>query len=315
MEKGVGKKVQIAFSSLGTEVSIQMVLAGKEKLEQSGRYFQNIENIYAKAMVIFSRFDPKSELSALNANLGQTMPCSPWMIEAAKNSIEYNRKTNGLFDPRIIAALENAGYKQDFKSTDFSKVTAPVADPQALKKNTLLEDDLVFGDQSIMLKNRMDFAGIVKGFVTDEVAKYLRSEGVEDFLVDSGGDIFVSGDDDHGDLWNIGVEGIAEEKIILHLSDASVATSGISRRKWEVGGKRMHHIINPLAPEKFAFDLKSVTAVSASVQDADVWAKVLFLMGLKERKEFAEKNKLKCIFLGYSGAAWVSSAIKENILK
>jgi thiamine biosynthesis lipoprotein len=107
------------------------------------------------------------------------------------------------------------------------------------------------------------------------------------------------------------VEGIPHEKMMFAISENGLATSGISKRKWEIDGKKFHHLINPKKPRNFLFDLKTVTVISGTTQDADVWAKSLFLMGKKSAMIYARENNLAALILDYRGSAWISPKAKE----
>jgi len=90
-----------------------------------------------------------------------------------------------------------------------------------------------------------------------------------------------------------------------------VATSGISRRKWERDGKRFHHLIHPEHPEDFAFDVKTISVIAPSTEEADVLAKVLFIQSDEERKKMAVDHNIAALVLYYNRGAWISPAAKR----
>ena len=159
----------------------------------------------------------------------------------------------------------------------------------------------------------MDFSGIAKGYITDKITEFLSRQGWENFLVDSGGDIYAKGFDEQKEKWKIGLEGFPEEKIILRLSGEAVATSGITRKKWESNGKKFHHLINPHNFKRFDFDLKSVTVIQKNTIDADVWAKVLFLQGKEEGIKLSDRKKIQSLFLDCKGNLYLSQAAKKYL--
>ncbi|EKE10805.1 MAG: thiamine biosynthesis lipoprotein [uncultured bacterium] len=161
----------------------------------------------------------------------------------------------------------------------------------------------------ILLLERVDFSGIAKGWITDRVADFLLGRGWKNFVVDSGGDMYFSGLNEKLEKWTVDIAGIPFEKLTLGFLNKAIATSGIGKRKWENGGGRFHHLINPKDPEDFSFDLKSVTVIADSVEEADVWAKTLFLMGKEKGIVYARKNSIGSIFLDYRGNAGISPAI------
>ncbi|MFZ2226135.1 MAG: FAD:protein FMN transferase [Candidatus Moraniibacteriota bacterium] len=301
------EKAELEFKALGTDIYFQLVFE-KEALDAK-KDLADLQAFYLLQEKIFSRFDVESELSFLNANLGKFHPVSADFLQVAKKSLDYNQMTRGLFDPRIIETLEKIGYQKDFKTLDLADIEI-----EDTKRETLgeLEKDLIIKDDKIKFLQRMDFSGIAKGYITDRAGAILQAKKYTNFLLDSGGDMLASGMNQESATWKIDIEGVAERRLLLGLKNEAIATSGIGKRKWESGGKRFHHLINPRDLEKFSFDLQSVTVVASNVTEADIWAKVLFLMGKENGQKLAQEKELKSIFLDYRGNAWISSELKRN---
>jgi len=297
------------FRALGTEIRIFLVVDREKTIEDAKDILEEIKKIYQEKEKILSRFIKKSELSKLNANLGIFKTASEEILYLAQKSLEYYKESEGYFDPRILEVLKDVGYEKDFKTNVFSQ--KEIGKDKIFPKNKLT-DDLKIKDEQICFERRMDFSGIAKGYITDFISQHLENSGWQNFLVDSGGDIFAKGKDEQGEKWGIEVEGIAKEKIIIHLENSAVATSGITRKKWEAGGKKYHHLINPLHPYDFSFDLKSVTVKTEICERADVFAKVLYLMGQERGMEYANQKKIPAIFLDYRGNIYLSEKIKNN---
>lgn len=308
MPKGQ-EKAELEFKALGTDIYFQLVFK-KEALDAK-KELAELQAFYLGQEKIFSRFDVESELSFLNANLGKFHRASTDFLQVAKKSLYYHQLTGGLFDPRIIETLEKIGYRKDFKTLDLANIEIKNTKRELFGE---LEKDLIIKNAKIKFLRRMDFSGIAKGYITDRAGAILQAKGRANFLIDSGGDMLAWGNDDKNENWKIDVEGVAEKKLLLALKNEAIATSGIGKRKWESGGKRVHHLINPRDSENFSFDLQSVTVVASNVTEADVWAKVLFLMGKENGQKLAQEKKLKSIFLDYRGNVWISSELKNNNL-
>ena len=296
------KELSFGFEKFGTKIGFSIV-ADKSFENQSEDIFSKAKEIYEKYDVIFNRFDAESEISKLNLNLGRFQKVSKEILEVVEKALLHNKETEGYFDPRIADFLKEAGYENDFSK--MSKIQEGKRnEPSVISEK--LEDDLKIEGDEVFFRRKMDFSGIVKGLVNDKVVEFFKKEGFEDFVVDSGGDMYFSGYDVNGEKWKIDVEGVSYEKLVLEISGEAVATSGIAKRKWEKDGKRFHHLINPKNPDDFRFDLRSATVIDESTEKADVWAKTLFLMGKKKGIEFSKKNKIRSIFLDYSGNVWIS---------
>ncbi len=298
----------VSFDALGTEIDLQIVVK-REDAESARLDLLEAQKKYDAFTKIFSRFDEQSELSKLNAELNVFNDVSGEIFEIAEHCLRFNEQTSGIFDPRIIDTLEDVGYANDFKRGNFTVIK------KSTEKDRLthLREDLKIRDGKVMFNARMDFSGIAKGFITDKISEFLSERGWKNFLVDSGGDMHFAGKNQMREDWKIDIEGISSEKMTLSLSEMAVATSGISRRKWEVNGEKFHHLINPKNREQFLFDLKTVTVIADSTEKADVWAKTLFLLGKSEGISLAKKKLIPAVFLGYDGGAWISPEIKNFI--
>lgn len=300
------------FRALGTEIEIFLVLPEGKSESDAQRAFEDVEDLYEEKEKLLSRFDPGSELSQLNSRLGTYQSAAEDILALAEKSLQYHKLSDGYFDPRILETLEDIGYDKSFFSPDFGK--KDVIEKKLLVSGDLTNDLQVRGKE-ILFGRRMDFSGIAKGYITDLASRYLSDAGWENFLVDSGGDMFASGKNETGESWRIGLEGNLNGNIVLALSGAAVATSGISRRKWTIGSERYHHLINPKDPHNFSFDLKSVTVWASKCEEADVWAKVLFLMGKEKGRRFAKEKGLAGLFLDYRGNIWISEKMRDIIVQ
>ena len=300
------------FKALGTYVHIEIVpgIISREKKEESGNDLEKAKNIFFSKEKIFSRFDPESELCRLNKNIGVWKKSSLDLLYLAGRALQYNGISKGLYDPRVIEVLEKIGYDKDFKSQDFSKTEAP---PVFSAVKNALGDDLKIENNKIFFARRMDFSGIAKGYVVDQAAEFLKKRGWKNFLVDAGGDMMISGANIEGKKWRIAVEGVPEEKLMLEISNRGIATSGISRKKWQIKGKKFHHLVNPNDPNNFSYETRTVSVIAENTENADGRAKTLVLMGKEKGLEFAKENKIAAIFLDYKGNIFVSPEAKKYI--
>ncbi|OGI16319.1 MAG: hypothetical protein A2Z52_02140 [Candidatus Moranbacteria bacterium RBG_19FT_COMBO_42_6] len=302
------------FRAMGTDVSIDVVLDGNVSEEKAQKAFETARAIFEKYEQIFSRFRKDSELSELNKNIGKTTRISDEMLEVLKLCISHHKASECYFDPRVIEILEQIGYDKDFSSNDFNASLRENSFPE--KINDKLEKNIRLSPEkkAVFLERRIDTTGIVKGYAVDKTAEALVQEGLQDFIIDAGGDMYIEGRDAEKKEWRVAIEGIPENKLMLKLSHTGIATSGISRKRWQRGDRKFHHLINPKNPETFTQDLKTVTVVDEKTVDADALAKTLFIMGKNRGIEFADKNGIKALFLDYRGNIVLSKEIKEKII-
>ena len=306
------KIIRKQFKKFGTEIDFQIVIADDSQISQAAHNLTQAKEKCNEIERIFSRFNQDSELMRINSQLGRKFQASAQLLEVAKLALKYYEKTQGYFDPRIIVNLEESGYGIDFGQIGNAKV---LDEKKAVDFKKELKTDLIIDEDGVTFFERMDFAGIVKGFVTDQIADLFKSCGWKNFLVDCGGDMFFVGKNTGDNSWYIDIEGIAYQSLMLELDEKAIATSGIGKRKWEIEGRRFHHLVNPKNPEKYSFDLKSVTVVADRTQQADVWAKTLFIMENEVAKLFARENNIACAILDYKGGVWISTELKKYLYK
>ena len=101
------------FKALGTDVFIEVVAKSQRTKKIAKKDLKEAKKIFLRGQKIFCRFNPASGLSKLNRNLGIWKKASPDMLYLAKRALFYNRESGGLYDPRVIEALEKIGYKDD----------------------------------------------------------------------------------------------------------------------------------------------------------------------------------------------------------
>jgi len=302
---------KINFRALGTGIYAEIVFGANEEKERAKTDLKTLENLYCAKQKIFCRFSPESELSQLNKSLNKFNGASQDILYLAERALFYNQASGELYDPRVIEILEKIGYQEDFRKADFSKVKIP-ANFDKIERD--LSEDLKIKNSKIFFTRRMDFSGIAKGYITDCAAKFLKKQGWKNFLIDSGGDIFAAGKNVEEEKWRIEIESIPKEKLMLEISERGIATSGISRKKWQIGEKKFHHLVNPKNPNEFSFELRTVTVIEKNAENADGRAKVLVLLGKRKGLEFAKKNKIAAVFLDYKGNIFASPAAKKYFL-
>lgn len=135
----------------------------------------------------------------------------------------------------------------------------------------------------ININGKIDPSGLVKGWAIFKAAKLLKRMGFENFYVDAGGDIQVSGRGKYGKVWKVGIKNPFNEKEIVkvvYADNIGVATSGTYIRG--------QHIYNPHEKNKAITDIVSLTIIGPNVYEADRFATAAFAMG-KRGIEFVEK--------------------------
>jgi FAD:protein FMN transferase len=226
----------------------------------SGGDAAEIAAVFARWEESFSRFRPGSELSRVNRALEPALLVSPFFAEALRVALDVARATEGLVDPTLGVALENAGYDRDFDLLRPDGALGPAA-PSRLAEVRL--------DGKILRRPpglRLDLNGVVKALAVDEAAATLPGPG----FVSAGGDVAARGPVD------VGLPAGGAIRVVR----GGLATSGVATRRWRRGGTEQHHLIDPRTGRPARSPWEQVTVSGAACLDADAAAKAAFLLGL-----------------------------------
>ena len=126
-------------------------------------------------------------------------------------------------------------------------------------------------------------------------------KGIENYLVEVGGELRVKGRNARKTNWRIAIEKPAQElrsiEAIIDLTDRAVATSGDYRNYFESKGKRFSHTIDPRTGDPVTHTLASVTVLSHTSMRADALATALMVLGPEEGFALAEREQLAVLFI------------------
>ena len=233
---------------------------------------------FAARDACLSRFQPRSELSRVNARPGSQHRVSAELWEALERALEAARWTQGLVTPTVLEALERAGYDRSFELLD-AQADQPPLPP--VPSPPWQQVQLDAATRSVWPGGaRLDLAGTAKGAAADALAEQLGAFGPG--LVDVGGDIAVSGPRADGTPWPVGVADPHQPErplAVLALSLGAAATSGRDYRRWERAGHPAHHLIDPRTGAPAWTNVVSATVVGDTALRSEIAAKVVVLLG------------------------------------
>jgi thiamine biosynthesis lipoprotein len=288
---------------MGTDVSVHLAVdpAGEARAQANAAHCMDW---LAEVDVRLSRFRPESELCQLNRAAGRWFAASPLLYAAVARALAAAHKSDGLFDPTLLAQLERLGYDRDFAQIAHQEITAesrPAAVPMP-SAGGWREIALDARHQRIRLPAgvRLDLGGIAKGWAADRALERFCAQGAG-ALVNVGGDLRLRGGPQPGTGWSVGIRhpragldpSTPEHIATITLSRGGLATSGALRRWWLRSGQRQHHLLDPRtgapAPLWIAASdsepdqpgdlnhLATVTALAQTAAEAEVAAKVAVL--------------------------------------
>ena len=234
------------------------------------------------------------------------------VLVAARQASEW---TNGKFDITFGALADI--WKFDHDQDNSIPTRAAIEARLPFVDYTLVQVDAAAKTGFISKKGaRIHLGGIGKGFAVDRAIDVLRGRGFTDFMIQSGGDLYVGGLND-GKPWRLGItdpRGKAGEIFAtLDLSDGTFSTSGDYERSFIKDGVRYHHLIDPDLGEP-ARGCRSVTIVANRATLADALSTGVFIMGPKDGMALIEKlPDIEGVIVSSTNDVLVSSGLKGRI--
>lgn len=225
-------------------------------------------------------------------------------------ALEISQQTGGAFDVTVGPLVNLWGFGPDFKPEQIPD-EATLA---ALRADTGYQHLRIEGEQ--LCKDRggiyVDLSAIAKGYGVDAAARYLQSQGIENFLVEVGGELYARGNKPGGEAWRIGIETPRAdrrevfENTIVPLIDVGAATSGDYRNYFEQDGVRYSHTIDPRTGHPIRHTLASVTVLAPNSMLADAWATTFMVLGPEDGLKLAEELKFPVLMLVRTGEGFAS---------
>ncbi|GAA4359150.1 FAD:protein FMN transferase [Kangiella marina] len=269
--------------------------------------YQDIEVELKDINQLMSTYIPNSEINRFNQLANAScfrFSAKTWHVLQASKQI-YD-ETNGAFDITLGPLISRWGFNVEEYD---QKVPSEEQVNQLLTRvgTDKLEFDHI--NQCISKKHpqiTINLSAIAKGYGVDRVAAIIEQHGVNNYLVEIGGETKAKGINTMGSKWRVAIEqpvSLKQQKmLVVGLTDTSIATSGDYRNYYEVDGERFSHTINPRTGYPISHKLASVSVIHPQNMYADAYATALNVMGPDEALAFAQQHKLPVYLITHEGS-------------
>ena len=290
-------QIELSGFTMGTTYNIK-ILPGKDNILSTKLIKQKIDSVLISVNYQMSTYLFDSEITQFNNHESTTsFTVSNDFSLVVERALHWSKLTDGAFDITLVPLL----YLWGFGPGQASELGDIFPEERAVQKRLthVGYDKLTTNKYYLQKKDpfiKIDLNAIAKGFGVDAVYSFLESIGMNNIMVEIGGEVRTKGENRKNEPWMIAVETpyleSAGSKTIswaLPLETKAMATSGDYRNYYEIDGIRYSHEIDPRTGYPAQTGVASATVVATNCMDADALATALIIMGPESGLQFIEK--------------------------
>lgn len=266
-----------------------------------------------------------SVLSRFNQYRGSDpQPVSENMADIVSLSLRIGRKTAGAMDITVGPLVNMWGFgpdKQPLKEPTQAQIDAAKAltGLQHLRVIQKAEGAYLQKDLPGLY---VDLSTVGEGFATDHLARLMEKEGINSYLVSVGGAVLTRGKNAQGQPWKVAIQKPTDREnavqAVVDLQGHGISTSGSYRNYYELNGKRISHVIDPVTGRPIQHKLVSATVIATTALEADGWDTGLMVLGEEKAKALALRENLAVYLIEKQGegfSSWMSPQFKAFIVQ
>jgi thiamine biosynthesis lipoprotein len=266
---------------------------------------------------MFSRTYTTGELYRLNeaaAESDAAVAVSPELAQIIADSLYYSQLSGGAFDITIGAVTRLWDFKsENAVPPDAGDISAALEYVGYGRVSVDLEKSTV----SMLQGTCLDLGGIAKGFIADKIRDYLLSEGVENAVINLGGNVLCMGGKTDGSDFNIGIQkpfSASDIFAVVRTKDMAVVPSGDYERYFVYDGVLFHHILDPETGYSVNNGLNAVTIIAKDSLTAEILSTACFVLGADKARALIDgMDGVYALFIFSDGTYATSAGFAENV--
>jgi len=286
-------------------------------------YSDDIESLLKAFDKSLSIYDSTSIISRIN-NDDPTVEADDWFVEVFNKSVEVSILSGGAFDITVGPVVHAWGFGN-----------APIAKHDTAYIDSLLQyvgmDKVKLEGRKIIKKYpgvKIDVNAIAQGYSVDVVSNFFESKGIENYLVEIGGEVRGKGTNAKDKIWRVGIDRPSDENVapgkelqaIIEINNKSLTTAGNYRKFFVENGVKYGHTIDPKTGFPTRNTLLSATVICDDAMTADAYDTAFMVLGLEKSKELLKKLPGIDVYFIYSNPQgeyeiFFSEGIRKMIVK
>lgn len=304
-----------SFFTMDTFVSVKVAAKSKN---QANQVFIGIEKEANRLDSLVSPFSNKSEVARINRTSCalQTFPIHTEVAQLIVKALQVSKETNGCFDITVypLKLLWGFGTNQQNKVPTKKEIDSVLAfvDYRFLTVDTI-QNQITFSKPGVQI----DLGGIAKAYALSRFIQIMEKEGVQNYVVDAGGDVVVSGKNPNRGKWKVGLRHPRKPDELVTVFSLegkhAILSSGDYERFFFKNGKRYHHIFDPFTGYPAPHCI-STTILCDDPLFVDGYSSSVFAMGPQKGIEFLNQRKnVQGVIISEDGQGKLSYFLTENL--
>lgn len=267
---------------------------------------QQIQQVLDRIDVVMSNYRPDSTIEKFNQQqTTEAQTVGAELVSLVEEARKVYTESSGCYDLTVKPLFDLWGFKAD-------KFNQPTAE-QLQQTMQLIGMNKVLASNTTQLQKqnphiRVDVSSIAQGYTVDKLADVLRQAGIDNFLVEVGGEMVVQGHKPEQKPWRVAIDKPLPgeqslQKIIAITQDApmSVMTSGTYRHYFDENGQRYSHVLDARVGAPVKHQTVSTTVLMDNGTQADAWSTAFLCLGSAEGLPVANKLGIKVLFIDQDG--------------
>ena len=281
---------------------------------------QEVEKVLREFEKSLSSYDTSSLINRINRN--EDVKVDAYIEEIFEKAVMISEMSGGALDITVGPLIRAWGFDAERQKSFSENQLDSLLNLVGMDKVKLMDGKIIKSNPNIIL----DFNAMAKGFSVDVVARYFDKLGINNYLVEIGGELRTKGTR-NGNLWRIGIDmpddsNFTQGQLPLHavvrVTNKSVATSGDYRRFYVEDGVKYSHTIDPKTGYPIRNRMLSVTAFADECAIADGIATVCMVLEPDKAQEFINSHPEFSAYMIYSGIngeyeIWMSESLKQYV--
>ncbi|MCU9533416.1 FAD:protein FMN transferase [Streptococcus sp. CSL10205-OR2] len=308
------KQLSKRFKLMGTVIDLSITAINQsDVMKQSEKLLKEYEQR-------FNAHSSTSELTAINTNAcHQPQQVHPDLFELISIGKTHSLAKDSGLNIALggVIRLWRIGFQD-------AKKPSPDAIKKALTLTNPYQIVLDRTNQTVFLAQKgmaLDLGALAKGYSTDKLKAFYQKNRVRSAVINLGGNVLLYGDNPNSadGYWRVGIRNPYHKKgvdsIVLSLKNQSVVTSGTYERQSMIDGKSYHHLINRQTGHPLKTDVVSLTIISKSSLDGEIWTSRLYGKTPKEILAIVDAlEEMEVLILTTNKELYLSHSLKKKLI-